>query len=111
MEEVINLGFKRILTSGCTKTALEGLDVIKKLIKLSKERIIIMPGSGINPNNLAEILSVNVQEYHCSASSKRRSSMNYRNDNVQMGSSEDDIDWKVSDAKIIQQLIDIAKKF
>lgn len=64
LEDVISLGFKRILTSGLKATALEGLPVIKELIKAAKQRIIIMPGSGVNKENVLMILQVFIYDYH-----------------------------------------------
>ncbi len=76
MEEVISLGCERILTSGGFQTAIEGRDVIKKMVELAGERIIIMPGSGVNPSNIAELASyTKAPEFHFSASKTRPSGM------------------------------------
>ncbi|WP_026286918.1 copper homeostasis protein CutC [Gilvimarinus chinensis] len=48
LEQAIELGFNRILTSGQKKTAIEGEALIKKLVNAAGDRIEIMPGSGIN---------------------------------------------------------------
>ncbi|TAK67240.1 MAG: copper homeostasis protein CutC [Bacteroidetes bacterium] len=69
MEEIINLGIERILTSGQKQTAMEGLPLIKGLVKASKERIIIMPASGINAKNVQTILNeTGVSELHSGTS-------------------------------------------
>ncbi|XP_046910997.2 copper homeostasis protein cutC homolog [Dermatophagoides farinae] len=112
LEDVIGLGFKRILTSGQASTAEKGLEVIQKLVKLANGRIIIMPGSGINPNNLATILkTTNVQEYHCSASIVCHSKMIYRNKSISMGKANDsEFEWKICDSNIVKQLIQNASQ-
>jgi copper homeostasis protein len=55
MEDIINLGFERVLTSGGYKTVSEGKGVIKSLQEKFGEQIIIMPGSGVTPFNAAKI--------------------------------------------------------
>jgi copper homeostasis protein len=68
LEDVIEIGCERILTSGLYPTAMEGLGNLKKLISLSKERIIIMPGSGVRASNIIKIaLQTSAVEFHSSA--------------------------------------------
>ncbi|GFU24652.1 copper homeostasis protein cutC homolog [Nephila pilipes] len=67
LEDVIDSGFTRILTSGRSRTATEGLYAINKLIAQAKSRIIIMPGSGISYLNLEQILhGTDAKEIHSS---------------------------------------------
>lgn len=112
LEEVIHLGFSRILTSGQWPTAIEGLEQIKKLVSLASNRIIIMPGSGVNTENLSTILSsCQVREFHSSASDKRQSDMTCRNTAISMGANSSDFSWKVSTKNKVCQLIEISKSF
>lgn len=68
LEEIISLGCKRILTSGCAPSAEEGLDCISRLIRQADGRIIIMPGGHIRKTNLRNIISASgAAEYHASA--------------------------------------------
>ncbi|KAK9497454.1 hypothetical protein O3M35_004163 [Rhynocoris fuscipes] len=68
LEICIKLGFKRILTSGLKSNALDGIKIIKSLINQANGRIIIMPGAGININNINEILEKSkAKEFHGSA--------------------------------------------
>lgn len=46
LERIIDLGFKRILTSGGKNSLTEGLPVILELLEKAQDRIIIMPGGG-----------------------------------------------------------------
>ena len=57
VEIAINLGFDTILSSGGYETAMEGLAVLTEMQQIASSRIEIMPGSGINPQNISEILS------------------------------------------------------
>ncbi len=54
--EIIELGFERILTSGGQKTVDEGKEKIKLLQEKFGDKISIMPGSGVTVNN-AKIIS------------------------------------------------------
>ena len=52
IENLIEIGANRLLTSGQKDKALDGLVLLEKLNSISDKRIIIMPGSGISKNNL-----------------------------------------------------------
>ena len=56
LQELIDLGFTRVLTSGQKKTALEGSDLIRSLIDLARGRIEVLPGSGIRAHNVRELV-------------------------------------------------------
>lgn len=68
VEKIIDLGFGRILTSGLASTALQGQTLVKKLIAQAGDRIIILPGSGLNSQNTTDfILETGAKEVHASA--------------------------------------------
>lgn len=72
IEDVIECGFKTILTSGQTKSAMEGIEQLKQLTQLSKNRIVIMPGGGIRSSNIKFIKeNVSTSYYHSSAIVKK----------------------------------------
>ena len=53
LEDIIEAGCARVLTSGGRATALEGAEVIAQLVRQAGDRIIIMPGAGVTPDNIA----------------------------------------------------------
>lgn len=55
LEQIIDCGCKRILTSGCKPTAMEGADMLQQLVKQSVGRITILAGSGVTPENAAAL--------------------------------------------------------
>jgi len=55
LEEVIQTGAARILTSAGAKTALEGSAKLAELIAAARERILILPGAGITHSNIAKV--------------------------------------------------------
>lgn len=78
LESVISLGCDRILTSGGMKTAIEGKEIIKKLIQIAGDRIIIMPGGGITENNISELVkATGLKEFHGSFRSRTEVNMKY----------------------------------
>jgi copper homeostasis protein len=69
VEAAIALGFSRILTSGGARSALEGIDQLEAMIEVANGRISIMPGAGIRPTMVAEILQrLAITEIHASCS-------------------------------------------
>jgi copper homeostasis protein len=79
MEQLIECGCQRILTSGQKPSALEGIDLIAQLVKAADERIIIMPGSGVRIENIKELAAkTGAKEFHSSLRSKQASKMEFR---------------------------------
>jgi copper homeostasis protein len=65
LEDVIQTGAKRILTSGGAKSALEGAAVLAKLVEAARQRIVIVPGAGISAANIAEVARrTRAREFH-----------------------------------------------
>lgn len=86
LEQIIDMGFDRILTSGQAATAEEGIPLIRQLVERAAGRIIIMPGCGVNASNIGKIAAeTGATEFHLSARSKVESGMQYRNPRVSMG--------------------------
>lgn len=88
LEQLIDLGCDRILTSGQQSDAVKGIPLIAELVKRAAGRIIIMPGCGVREGNIAMIeAQTGAKEFHTSARRIIYSRMEYRNENVPMGSS------------------------
>ena len=65
LDDVIETGAKRILTSGGAKSALEGSAVLAKLIEAAGERIVIVPGAGISGANIEQVARrTRAREFH-----------------------------------------------
>ena len=70
LEQIIDAGCKRILTSGQQPTAEQGIPLLHELNKQANGRIIIMPGGGVNEKNARLILDqTGCIEIHGSCSS------------------------------------------
>lgn len=57
IENLIKIGVDRVLTSGQKDKAINGLDLLLELKKISKNRVVIMPGSGISPMTIEKFKS------------------------------------------------------
>lgn len=65
LEEVIEAGAARILTSGGAASAPDGIAELAKLVTAAGDRIIILPGSGINASNIAQVArETHAREFH-----------------------------------------------
>jgi copper homeostasis protein len=88
LNDIIKLGIERILTSGCENSAYEGSDLIKELIKTARNKIIIMPGGGINERNISSLVSkCKPREIHIGGAEYINSSMIFRKNYISMGKS------------------------
>lgn len=67
LESCITLGIERVLTSGGADTVDAGLDSLAALNRQAGNRIVILPGGGVRPDNARLILTATgVQELHLS---------------------------------------------
>jgi copper homeostasis protein len=86
LEDIIELGCDRILTSGQQATAEQGIPLIRQLVEQAAGRIIIMPGGGITPQNIRKIADeTGATEFHFSGRKAIDSPMQFRNPSVSMG--------------------------
>lgn len=66
--QLIALGVHRLLTSGQEEKAEDGIDLLLELQKLAKNKLTILPGSGINSENCIHFKNNGFTEIHSSAS-------------------------------------------
>ncbi len=66
LEEIIELGCTRILTSGQKTNCIDGKELIFELQNVAGDRITIMAGAGINSESIDAIFSDAINEYHMS---------------------------------------------
>jgi copper homeostasis protein len=79
LEEVIALGCERVLTSGQRASASEGVTQIRTLIGHAGNRIVVMPGAGIDSGNVAALrAATGATEFHASAKRAMPSAMRYQ---------------------------------
>lgn len=73
LDELIDLGITRVLTSGQQDTVAEGLDLIAKLVDYAGDRIQVMPGGGIKPFQFDDVIArTRCRQIHVAAFTTRR---------------------------------------
>ena len=108
LEDVVQTGADRLLTSGQMNEAPYGAKLIAELVKKAGNRIIIMPGAGINKDNIKDMVNITgASEYHLTGSKYIESKMKYRNPKVFMGGIPEipEYERSITDEKIIQTIV------
>lgn len=83
MEDIINIGFDRILTSGGKDKAMNAKENLQKMIIQANNKIIILPGGGINENNILDLATnLDTKEFHGSFSESIESNMIYKKSDI-----------------------------
>jgi copper homeostasis protein len=86
LEDVIQAGADRILTSGAKPTAILGARGIRDLVAVGADRIKIMAGGGIRAANVQEIIrTTGAVEFHAALRSAVPSPVNYRESKLHLG--------------------------
>ncbi|MFY0594519.1 copper homeostasis protein CutC [Roseivirga sp.] len=67
MDTLREMGVQRILTSGGPGNCVDNIDTIGELIEEAEDELIIMPGGGVRPENIALVKQTGAIEYHSSA--------------------------------------------
>lgn len=104
MQTIHGLGIRRILSSGGKIDASAGASVLRDLIGHAPEGMVLMPGGGITPENLAAVLAeTGAREVHLSARRAVASGMLHRNTGCHMGdfTRQDEYSWRVASADSI----------
>lgn len=109
LEDIILTGATRILTSGQKRSVPQGVELIRKLVSQAGERIIIMPGSGLDESNIAMAVATGAMEFHLTGRKVVESSMIFRRDGIPMGGVPDipEFSRKVADPEKIRKIINI----
>ena len=107
LEELIEMGCDRVLTSGQASTAQAGIPLLRELVEQANGRIIIMPGCGVNSGNAAAILqATGAKEIHASARKSVGSGMLFRHSGVSMGNPDcDEFARKETDVNEVRAIV------
>lgn len=78
LEQLIEIGCERILTSGQKPSVVDGVELVAELNKAADGRIIIMPGSGVRKENIKMLAEkTGCIEFHSSLREKEKSKMGF----------------------------------
>lgn len=72
LQKLIDLEVNRLLSSGQKPTAIEGISLLKELQNISKGKIELMPGGGINIENALKFKEAGFKSIHFSATTKKQ---------------------------------------
>ncbi len=103
LENAKALGVHTILTSGQKNHCMDGVSVIQDLVKRSDKCIDIMVGSGVNADNIDELIQITgAHTFHLSGKKRYDSPMTYRKEGVTMGVNQIDeyARWETDSEKI-----------
>jgi copper homeostasis protein len=86
LEDVISAGAARVLTSGGQPSVVDGAAMVARMVEVAKNRIIVMPGCGIRPDNVLSILeTTGAREVHIALQEEMPSGMKFRKAEIPMG--------------------------
>jgi copper homeostasis protein len=106
LEDIIEIGYERILTSGQQPTAILGAPLIRDLVIQADGRIQIMPGSGVRASNIADLKNeTGASHFHSSARILKKSQMEF----VQPFMNEDQAAVMTDKYEIQQMLLQLEK--
>jgi copper homeostasis protein len=102
LAQLQNLGYQRILTSGQSQNAVDGKEILRGLVEAAQGKIEIMPGAGVNPSNIQELINyTKATTIHTSAKAKIKSSIQDKTDGWR------DNDYWETDVEIVKQLVSL----
>jgi len=111
LEDVISTGADRLLTSGQQPTAIQGEHLLRELVKIGKGKIIIMPGSGVNADNIEYLIETGAAEFHMSGTTPIESKMAFRKLGMTLENPDEDYKINESNKEKIQEVLLILKRF
>jgi copper homeostasis protein len=111
VDDLIALGVDRILSSGQRQRAMEGAELLQQLILRAKNRIIIMPGSGINSSNIIELQDkTGAREFHMTANSHMQGLMLYQKSDIAMGGKLEYTEYGINETSVEKVQLIVQKK-
>jgi copper homeostasis protein len=112
IEDIISTGSDRLLTSGQKNKATDGAELIRKLIAMASNRLIIMPGGGLDDLNIISLIkATGASEYHLTGRKTIESAMEFRKSEVVMSglTGYDEYSRKIADIGMIKRIVDLLK--
>ncbi len=107
LEELIDLGITRVLTSGQRNGAPEGSTLIKQLIDHARGRIEVLPGAGLGLDNIRDfVLTTGCAQVHMTAFAEMRDTSTQANPQIKFGSAlmPDEAAYELTDAGFVREV-------
>jgi len=113
-DDINRLGFDYLLTSGQKQTVYLGSELIANLIKkYDKSNCKIMPGGGVNEENITNIAQfTKAQAFHVSLRKTVKSKMKFRKNSVIMGklTEKEEYEHYITDENRVKKIVEILKQ-
>ena len=107
LEDIIETGCERILTSGLVPSCFDGAPLIAQLIQQADDRIIIMPGSGLRASNVIDVAKITgAGEFHTSARINIDSTMHYTSKAM-----KENLQTVLVDEEEVKKIIELLNQF
>ncbi len=107
LEQLVDLGITRILTSGRAPTALEGAGEIKKNVEQARGRIEILPGCGLDAESVEKIVQLTgADQVHLYVTRPEQDRSTVNNPQIYFGAfvPENELDCRVADESEIARI-------
>ena len=107
LEELIDLGITRVLTSGQKNGAPEGVALIKQLIDRADGRIEVLPGAGLHLDNIRQFANqTGCNQIHLTAFTERRDTSTLANPNIKFGAENgpSESTFQLTDRALVRQI-------
>jgi len=118
LKQLHSLGIKRILSSGQAKSALQGVELLKKMNSYAKKlssngkEIKVVAAYGIRSHNVNQLLKeTGMSAIHASSSCTVQSKMQFRNSNAQMGQIGEEYEWIECNQKEVEKILKEVQDF
>ena len=108
LEELIDLGITRVLTSGQKDSVPEGVELISKLVEHAGKRIEILPGGGIRPYQVNDVVRrTRCRQIHMTAWGKIEDRSTHANREVTFGGAlqpPEDV-YDRTDSRLVKEIV------
>lgn len=105
----VELGFDKVLTSGCKAKAVDGIEMIRQMQEKFGDKIKIMAGGGINLNNVMTIINeTKISNCHASLTVEA-DNYNQKLYPEKIDNTGASMSWKVSSPSIINEMLNLVK--
>ncbi|MEH7387317.1 copper homeostasis protein CutC [Bacillus sp. JJ1521] len=112
LEVLIDLGVKRVLTSGLKSTATEGKEILTKLQHEYGDKIEILAGGGVNASNISNLMNeTGILQYHSSCKNWRRDPTTISNVSFSFAGNPHQEDYNIVDFSKAINFVNAIKNF
>ena len=107
LEELIDLGITRVLTSGQRNGAPQGSALIRELVDQARGRIEVLPGAGIGLDNIGDlVITTGCTQVHLTAFAEMRDTSTQAHSRIKFGSAlmPDEAAYELTDASFVREV-------